>query len=145
MALSDLEGQWQNWLKFRAMYDFLTGKTLKMALCKGTVPTTPDGTLGLANIAEITAANYTAGGEALASVSITQDDSGNLGKFTANPVVWAALGAPSAGALTFVIIYVVGTVGGVVNPLLFVWANATQPNGQSYTINPNAAGYATLA
>jgi len=144
MALADLQGQWQNWLKYLAINDFLTGKTLHMALCKGTVPTTPDGTLGLGDVAEITAANYVAGGAAVTGAAVTQVDASDLGRFTADPVVWAALGAPSAGALTFVALYVVGTVGGIVNPLLWIWANATQPNGPSYTINPNAAGFAVL-
>lgn len=143
MALADLQGQWQNWTKYavaKKLVD-LSADTLKMILCSGTVPTTPDGALVLANVVQFTGANYVE--KTLAGKAVTQEDGSDLMKFTADPVVWTALGAATP-ALSFVAIYDDATIDAHVKPILFVWANATQPNGQSYTINPNASGFATL-
>jgi hypothetical protein len=144
VALGNLEGQWQNLAKFllaKKLLD-LSSDTLKMILCSSAIPT-EDGAVVLGDVTQIVASGYTAGGEALAGKTVTQDDSANKAKFTADPVVWAALGSPSM-TLVFAAIYAVGTYDGHVNPLIYVWREDTQPNGQSFTINPNANGFGSF-
>ena len=114
------------------------GDTIKMVMCSGTEPANPDGTVVLADLTQIVAANYAAA--TLGSQALTQDDSGNLAKWDAADVVFTSLGAPSA-PLTFCAL-ADDTIAN--DPVLCHWTLTTQPNGGNYTLTFDGAGIITL-
>jgi len=113
------------------------GDTFKMIICSGAEPGA-DGTINLANVTQITAANYAAA--TLSTQALTQDDSGNLAKWDALDVTFTALGAPSA-AETFCSLFD-DTIGS--DPLLCYWTLTTQSNGGNYGLVFSGDGIITL-
>lgn len=87
--------------------------TLKLMLVDSTYAFDIDHTaLASVSTAEITGPGYTAGGETLANVTITSDDTGFA--IDADDITWTALTATFRRA----ILYTSGTVDGVTNPVL---------------------------
>ena len=91
-----------------------------------------------------TANGYTAGGEALTTVTLTQ--TAGVVKFTSDPIVWTAAGG-SIPAWRYGYLYYLGTLNAKVNPLIGHFLGDNTPadipattNGNTLTVTPNAAG-----
>jgi Flp pilus assembly protein CpaB len=126
----------------KLLLDLLAAHTLKLALCKGAIPSI-DGTVGYANLTEIAAANYTAGGKALTNVVVAQSDANDNATLDADDVQWDNLGAPSAGALTHAAVY---DDTDATKRVLGTWELVKQPNGAAYyKISWNASGILAVA
>lgn len=77
-----------------------------MLVMTGTVADTTEDALTLGDIVpldEYDGANYTAGGELLASMTVLADNANNRGEFDAADVVYSALGAGTAQAQAIVL------------------------------------------
>jgi hypothetical protein len=118
----------------------LAARTLKVALCHGSVPSI-DGTVVLGDLTQITAANYSSGGAALASMSVTQEDTPNDAYLDAANLTWTLLGAPSR-TLDFAALY---DDTDATKTVLQTWVLITQPNGGDYTLVWNASGLQVVA
>ncbi|MBI4822672.1 MAG: hypothetical protein HY805_00350 [Nitrospirae bacterium] len=91
---------------------------------------------------EITGTGYTAGGQALANKTVTQDNTNNKAVFDADDVVWASSSLTARGA---VIYKDTGTAG--TSPLIAYIdfsADKTSSNG-NFTIQWNASGILSLS
>lgn len=129
----------------------LSGASFKLALIgsgwtpnNGTNEVFADVTSELA-----TGGGYTAGGAALANVSLTQ--TGGTVKFTADAVQWTASGS-GIPAWRRGVVYAVGTIGGKVNPIVGHFLGDSAPAdipvttaGNTLTVTPSASGWLTAA
>jgi len=93
---------------------------------------------------EVSGTGYTAGGQALANKALTYD--GSAAKFDADDTVWAA----STITARWAIMYKVGTINGLTNPLLCAYLLDDTPadvssNNADFTIQWPVAGIFTLA
>jgi len=122
---------------------------LKVILCTGTNPTSPDGSPKLADAgyAQPTMSGYTAGGQTISSRTYLQYDATDTAEMRITNPTWTALFTPSA-PVTFAALYLSATglvpsVGGTVdNPILATWelsATDHQPNGGDYTLSWSTA------
>jgi len=87
---------------------------------------------------------YTAGGKELTGCAVTKIDSPSAGKFDANDVTWIALTA----TFRYGILHAVGTLNGIVNPLIGCILYDTEPAdivvaGVDWTTRWNASGIIT--
>lgn len=81
-----------------------------------------------------TGSGYTAGGKALSSLSITQDNTNNRALWDADDVVWASLGPLSPATPSHAIIWN-DTPTSPADPLIaYVVLGTTATNGGDYTI-----------
>ncbi len=88
---------------------------------------------------EIVAANYTAGGAAVANPTVTQDDSNNLAKWDGDDVTWTALATATIAEAR---LYDDTTA---TKWVLILWEIATNSNGGNYTLAFSTDGIMTLA
>jgi len=103
----------------------LDGKTLKLAMVSsGYTFSAAHDEFADASAYEISGTGYTAGGATVANVTVNAD-----GSIDADDVAW------TAATLTFrrAILYVLGTVGGKVNPVLFSYLYDDTPADKSVT------------
>lgn len=139
--MAEGDGLVRNNLK-KLVLELLAAHTLKVALCKGAIPSI-DGTVGYADLTEIAASNYTAGGKTLANAAVTQSDTNDNAVLDADDSQWDNLGAPSTGDLTFGALYD-DTASG--KPVLGTWELVKQPNGAAYyKIQWSATGILAVA
>lgn len=116
-----------------------TTDTFKVALSTATI--TADGaTLGYSDISaqEISGSGYTAGGTALTSLAVSQDDTNNWGKWDAADATWTAL---AAATITSAWVYD-DTLAG--DPIVCAFEIATNSNGGDYTLAFGSNGIITL-
>lgn len=94
-----------------------------------------------------TANGYTAGGLALAAITWT--NVAGVMTWTCAAPIWTAAGGSIAAR--FAVIRAVGTLNGIIDPILAVClldttpADVTATNGNTLTITPNASGIFTLS
>lgn len=117
--------------------------TFKLVLLNGYTPVYT-GNPGYANISanEITAANYSAGGHALAGKSVAQNDTANNAKWDANDITIGSLGATT---IEDAVIYDDTITTPVADPLLIHWDITTNSNGNDYTIQFHANGIMVIS
>ena len=87
---------------------------------------------------EISGSGYSAGGETLASLAVTQDDTNNWGKWDAADVTWSSLAANTILEAT---LYDDTTTP---KHICIYFELATDSNGGDYTLQFNADGIMTL-
>lgn len=86
---------------------------------------------------------YTAGGEALGSLSVTQDNTNDRALWDAGDVTWSSLGALSPATPSHAIIYNDTPAG---DPLVaYMEIGSTATNGGNYTIQWSASPAAILS
>lgn len=84
---------------------------------------------------------YTAGGETLGSVTVTQDDANDRGIFDGADVTWTGL---DVGTPSHAIMYDDTIAAPVADLLIAYWEVTTASNGGDYTLQWNATGIITL-
>lgn len=125
----------------------LNSNTLKLALFTSSLTPTVATQNKLGDLSgEVANANgYTTGGVTLTTVALTR--TANVTKLTADNVVWTA----SGGSITarYAVLYALGTLNGVVNPLIgyilldTAPADVTATDGNTLTVQWNAGGILT--
>lgn len=100
-----------------------------------------DGDAGWADVSvnEVSGTGYTAGGKALASKSVSQDNANDRAAFDAANVTWSSL---NAGTPNYAIMYD-GTHAS--DALIAAWELATASNGGDYTLQWHANGILLLS
>jgi len=125
-------------LVMEGRYSLLTD-TVKVILVTGHTPSIDDHTsYGQVSGNEESGTGYTAGGEALASKTCTQDNTNDRGAFDAANVTWTGL---NVGTPSHAIMYDDTDSGKV---LIAYWEVTTTTNGGDYTLQWNAAGIMLL-
>jgi hypothetical protein len=91
---------------------------------------------------EVSGTGYTAGGQALTTKTVTQDNTGDKGVFDADDVVWTTATITARGAVLYKDTGVAGT-----SPLIAYidFVTDKSSSGGSFTIQWNASGIITLA
>ena len=121
--------------------DFNTD-TIKIALVTSSyTPVKTDAFWSTPDGFEVSSSGYSAGGATLANVTVTQDDTNNWGKFTADPVTWTAVTLTARGA----VIYKYNadpTLAQLVK--YFDFGTDKTATGVDFTITFNAGGILTL-
>ena len=104
----------------------------------------PDGNNGYANISanEISTSGYTANTKALASLTVTQDDTNDRAKWDAANVTWTSLGTTT---IAHAVIHDETVTAPVADPLVCRVEIGTNSNGNNYTISWHANGIFYLA
>ena len=91
---------------------------------------------------EVSGTNYTAGGKALTTKSVTQDNTGDAAVFDADPVTWASSTITARGAVLY------KDTGNAATDNLIAYfdfgTDETSSNGD-FTITWNASGILTLS
>lgn len=119
----------------------LTQDTIKVALLSSYAPDIDSHTVfDDVNANEESGTGYTAGGETLANVTVTQDDSDDEGVFDADDVTWEGL---DVGTPAYAIIYK-DTGNAATSPLIAMVELGVASNGQDYTIQWGAEGIVNL-
>ena len=93
---------------------------------------------------ELTAANYSAGGEALTALTVSQDDANDWAKWDAANVTWGTLGT-TGKTLIHALIYDDTITTPVAKPIIGRIELATNPTGGNYQIAWNAGGILQLS
>ena len=122
-----------------ALLDF-AGDTFKIILLGAGYALDPDGNPNYAAVVgdEITAAGYSAGGETLTALTITQDDANDRASWDAADITWISLGIT---VVDHAIIYDdTPTAAPAADPLMCHFEVATDPNGGNYAISFHANG-----
>ena len=118
--------------------------TLKVALCTASYTPAQDTHDFFDDITNELAAsgNYTAGGESLASKTVTQDDTNDGMDFDAADLTWTAL--TQSAAIKYAILYKstgTASTSGLIAYLTF--ETAQEPNGSDFILSWNAGGILT--
>lgn len=93
---------------------------------------------------EITSSNYVAGGGAIGSLTVTQNDTSDYAKWDGADVTWSTLGTTTK-SVTNALIYDDTITTPTAKPIIGRVEIATQPNGGNYTIAWNAGGILQLS
>lgn len=118
----------------------LDSDTFKMAMYTASYTWSTDGTdVAYSATNEIAATGYTAGGQALTGLAVTQDDTNDWAKWDANDVTWTSL---AAAAPRHALLYDDTTA---VKYVLIHWELATDSNGGNYTLQFNTNGIMTIS
>ena len=127
----------------------LDGNTLKLALFSSSLTPAVNTQNKLADLTGqlATANGYTSGGVTLTTVTLTR--TGGTVKMTADDVVWTA----SGGSITarYAVLYALGTLNSIVNPLLgyilldTTPADVTATDGNTFTVHWSASGVLTVS
>lgn len=117
----------------------LTSDTLKLILVTGHSPDI-DVHAQYSDVSgdEESGDGYTAGGETLTGVAVTQDNANDLGKLDADDVTWTGL---DVGTPSHAILYDDTHANDL---LIAYWEVTTPSNGSNYTVQWNADGILTL-
>lgn len=119
--------------------DESTGDTIKVILVTGYTPDI-DTDLRYEDVSGVEEAGsgYSAGGETLASQSVTKDTGNDLAYFDGDNVTWSSLdvGTPSHAVMYDSSLY---------NTLMAYWEVTTVTNGGDYTLAWNASGIISLS
>jgi hypothetical protein len=86
---------------------------------------------------EITATGYTAAGELMTALTVTQNDAGDYAKWDAGDVTWTSL---STTTIAHAIIYDDSITTPTADPLVLRAEIGTNSNGGNYTISWNIGG-----
>jgi hypothetical protein len=118
--------------------------TFNMVLLDSNYSLDVDGTVGLpdVNCREITATGYNAGGCTLASLSVTQRDTGDDVKWDADDLTWASLGAD---IIRHAVIYDDTDTGPTPDILAIHFEIATNSNGGNYQLQFGSSGILVLS
>lgn len=117
----------------------LLSDTIKVALVTGFSPNIDTHTQWSdASGSEESGTGYTAGGETLASVTVTQDNANDRGIFDGANVTWSSL---DVGTPSHAIMYDDTHASDL---LIGYWEITTASNGGDYTLSWNAVGIITL-
>jgi len=117
-----------------------SGDTFKIMLLGAGYSFSPDGNNGYANVSaqEISpTAGYSAGGETLTGLTVTQNDTGDYAKWDAGNVTWSSL---ATAVIDNAIIYDDTITTPVAKPLCVHFVIETDSNGGDYSLNFNAGG-----
>lgn len=100
----------------------------------------PDGEISYSATNEISAANYSAGGQSVGTCVVTQDDTNNWAKWDddGTDVVWTSLGTATIAEAR---LYDDTTTP---KHVCILWAISTNSNGGNYTLQFNTNGMMTL-
>ena len=116
--------------------------TIKVALLNGWTPDIDtDEFWSDISANEISATNYTAGGQALTGAAITVDTTNDWAKYDANDPSWTSLGAATVTRAAFY--KDTGTPS--TSPLICAVEIATNPNGGNYSLVLGANGLFTVS
>ena len=123
----------------------LPSDTLKLALmATGWTPTASNGVWADISASELAAGSgYLAGGYTLTTVTYNQV--GGVVTFTSDFAEWTAAGG-SIGPSPYAVIYLQGTIDGLVNPLfaaISLDGDKTAPDTNTFRVRPNASGWYT--
>jgi len=114
--------------------------SFKMALYTASYTWSPDGAdTAYSATNELSATNYTAGGQALTTLAVSQDDTNNWGKWDADDVEWTSLGTSSP---RHALLYDDTTA---TKWVLIHWELATDANGGNYKLQFNTDGIMTIS
>lgn len=117
------------------------GNTLKVILVTGySLDIDGDQVYADVSASEVTGTGYSAGGETLASQTVTQDNTNNRGVFDAGNVTWTGL---NAGTPNYAILYN-DTPTTPAKPLIAAWEITTPSNGGDYTLQWHTDGIILL-
>lgn len=119
----------------------LTSDTIKLALVTGYTPNIDTHEFWSdVSANEESGTGYTAGGEALTTKSVTQDNTNDRAVFDADDVTWTGL---DVGTPSHAILYK-DTGVATTSPLISYIELGRASNGGDYTVQWNATGIATL-
>lgn len=123
----------------------LASDTIKVALVIGHTPNKDTHTVWAdVSANEISGAGYTAGGKALSSLAVTQDNANDRGVFDAGDLTWTGLNANNTSATPNYAIMYDDTPTSPADPLIGYWELSTATNGGNFTLQWNANGIILL-
>ncbi len=119
----------------------LESDTIKVALIDSTITPTKDHlTWSQLSANEVSGANYVAGGATLANSIVTQDDSGDLAKWDADDITWAAA---TITAARYAVIYNTTVSSEIIACIDF--GSDTSTVASDFKITWSASGITTIA